>query len=153
MTLGGTFVFAGPRTVVWDLLQDPDVLAKALPGTRTLTRAGDDRFEGVMKVSLGPVTAAEFAVVVTLKDQTPPSHFGMNIDGKGGVGFVRGSASIDLADAEAGGTLMTYSSDVQIGGRIAAVGQRLIESVARMMTKQALDALNAELQKRLSAGS
>jgi carbon monoxide dehydrogenase subunit G len=153
MTLAGTFVFAGPRSVVWDLLQDPEVLAKALPGTKTLTRAGVDRFEGVMKVSIGPVTAAEFAVVVTLKDLTPPAHFGMNIDGKGALGFVRGSAAIDLADAEAGGTLMTYASDVQIGGRIAAVGQRLVESVARMMTKQALDALNGELQKRLQAGS
>jgi carbon monoxide dehydrogenase subunit G len=90
---------------------------------------------------------------VTLKDLTPPAHFGMNIDGKGALGFVRGSAAIDLADAEAGGTLMTYASDVQIGGRIAAVGQRLVESVARMMTKQALDALNGELQKRLQAGS
>jgi carbon monoxide dehydrogenase subunit G len=106
-----------------------------------------------MKVSIGPVTAAEFAVVVTLKDLTPPAHFGMDIDGKGGVGFVRGSASIDLADADAASTLMTYTSEVQIGGRIAAVGQRLVESVARMMTKQALDALNAELQTRMKAGS
>ena len=62
MTLGGTFIFAGPRPVVWDLLQDPAVLAKALPGTKTLTQVGDGRYEGAMKVSIGPVTAAEFAV-------------------------------------------------------------------------------------------
>lgn len=149
MTLGGTFTFAGPREVVWDLLQDPEVLAKALPGTKTLTRTGDDRLEGVMKVSVGPVTAAEFAVAVTLHDRTQPSHFAMRIDGKGSVGFVRGTASIDLADEADRRTLMTYASDVQIGGRIAAVGQRLVESVARMMTKQALDALNSELTARL----
>ena len=153
MTLNGTFTFAGPRAIVWELLQDPAVLAKVLPGTKTLTRTGDDRLEGVMKVSIGPVTAAEFAVVVTLKDLTPPTHFGMNIDGKGGVGFVRGSASIDLTDADPASTLMTYTSDVQVGGRIAAVGQRLVESVARMMSKQALDALNAELRERMKAGS
>ena len=152
MTLGGTFTFAGPRAVVWDLLQDPAVLAKALPGTKSLTRAGDDRLTGVMKVSIGPLTAAEFSVTVTLNDRTPPAHFAMQIDGKGGVGFVRGSATVDLADESGGGTLMTYASDVQIGGRIAAVGQRLIESVARMMMKQALDALNAELHARVQAG-
>jgi carbon monoxide dehydrogenase subunit G len=151
MTLGGTFTFAGPRTAVWDLLQDPAVLAKALPGTKSLTESGPGQFDGVMKVSIGPVTAAEFSVRVTLTDQAPPSHFGMQIDGKGGVGFVRGTAAVDLAEESAGGTLMTYSSDVLVGGRIAAVGQRLIESVAKMMMQKALDALNAELRARLGS--
>src|SRR5580765_3133276 len=123
MNLSGTFAFAGPRTTVWALLHDPAVLAKALPGTKTLTLAGPDRYEGTMKVSIGPLTAAEFAVVVSLTDQIEPSHFAMQIDGKGGVGFARGGGTIDLADAVDGGTVMTYSSDIQIGGRIAAVGQ------------------------------
>ena len=148
MNLSGTFPFAGPRTTVWALLHDPAVLAKALPGTKKLELAGPDRYEGAMKVSIGPLTAAEFAVVVTLVDQNEPSHFGMQIDGKGGVGFVKGSATVELAE-DVAGTLMTYSSDVQIGGRIAAVGQRLLESVGRMMMKQALDALSAELQSRI----
>lgn len=148
MNLSGTFAFAGPREKVWELLHDPSVLAKALPGTKTLTATGPDRFEGTMKVSIGPLTAAEFTVSVSLVDQRQPSHFGMQIDGKGGVGFVKGSATVDLAE-DGAGTLMTYASDVQIGGRIAAVGQRLIESVGRMMMKQALEALNAELQARI----
>ena len=152
MTLGGTFTFAGPRQAVWDLLQDPSVLAKALPGTKSLTETAPGQFHGVMKVSIGPVTAAEFSVNVTLTDRQPPSHFGMQIDGKGGVGFVRGSATVDLADAPDGaGTLMTYTSDVNVGGRIAAVGQRLVESVARMMMKQALESLNTALRSRLEA--
>jgi uncharacterized protein len=152
MTLGGTFLFAGPRETVWTTLLDPAVLAKALPGTRTLVKTGDDRFEGVMKVSIGPVTAAEFAVVVTLKEQRPPEHFEMAIDGKGGLGFVRGSATVDLQSQDAG-TLMTYTSDVNVGGKIAAVGQRMVESVAKMMMRQALDALNAEVTSRLRAGT
>ena len=152
MNVQGTFVFAGPRDVVWGLLHDPAVLAKVLPGTKTLSQAAADRFEGVMKVSLGPLTAAEFSVVVTLTDERPPEHFAMQIDGKGGVGFVKGTAVVDLADdPSTGGTLMTYSSDVLVGGRIAAVGQRLIESVGRMMSKQALESLNAEVQARLRA--
>jgi carbon monoxide dehydrogenase subunit G len=153
MTLGGTFTFAGPRSVVWDLLQDPAALAKALPGTKTLTRTGDDKFEGTMKVSVGPVTAAEFAVTVTLENRVAQVSFAMQIDGKGAVGFTRGTATVDLQEQPDSATLMTYSADVLVGGRIAAVGQRLIESVARMMIKQAFDALNKELQSRVQGSA
>lgn len=150
MNLQGTFTFHGPRDTVWSLLQDPAVLAKALPGTERLSLAGEDQFEGVMKVSVGPVTAAKFNVTVTLKDKTPPQHFAMQIDGKGAVGYTRGVASVDLEEQPDGTTVMNYSSEVQVGGRIAAVGQRLLESVAKMMMKQALDALEKELHARLS---
>ena len=153
MNLNGTFVFNGPRSQVWDLLQDPDVLAKALPGTERLTRTADDRLEGTMKVSVGPMTAAKFDVAVTLKDLVPPGHFAMVIDSKGAVGYTRGSATVDLEEQPGGGTLMRYSSDVQVGGRIASVGQRLLESVAKMMMKQALDALERELRGRLQSST
>ena len=149
MILTGTFTFNGPRTAVWDLLQDPAVLAKALPGTKTLTKTAEDRYQGVMKVSVGPMTAAEFAVNVELKDKVAPEKFSMHIDGKGAVGFTKGTATIALQEEPGPVTVMQYSSDVQVGGKIAAVGQRLLESVGKMMTKQALDALNKELQARL----
>jgi len=152
MILSGTFTFDGPRARVWELLQDPTVLAKALPGTKTLTRVGDDRYEGVMKVSVGPVNAAEFAVIVELRDKVEPERFAMQIDGKGGVGFTKGTATIALDEQAGPVTVMTYSSDVQVGGRIAAVGQRLLESVGKMMTRQALEALNKELTARLGTG-
>jgi carbon monoxide dehydrogenase subunit G len=150
--LNGTFTFNGPRARVWEILQDPAVLAKALPGTRALTKVGDNRYEGIMKVSVGPMSAAEFAVNVELRDQVPPERFVMHIDGKGGVGFTKGTATIELTeqtDQPVPVTVMHYSSDMQIGGKIAAVGQRLLESVGKMMTKQALEALNAELKARL----
>jgi uncharacterized protein len=152
MILSGTFTFNGPRTTVWDLLQDPAVLAKALPGTKTLTRTSDDHYEGLMKVSVGPVTAAEFAVKVELRDKVAPEKFSMHIDGKGGVGFTNGTATIELQEQPGPVTVMNYTSDVQVGGRIAAVGQRLLESVGKMMTKQALDALNKELKARIAEG-
>ena len=153
MILEGTFTFSGPRAVVWDLLQDPSVLAKALPGTERLELVGDDRYEGVMKVSVGPVTAARFDVTVALKDKAAPERFTMQIDGKGGVGFTRGTASIALTEVDAQSTSMAYTSNVQVGGKIAAVGQRLIESVAKMMMRQALDALEKELRARLAEGA
>ena len=150
MNLDGTFTFNGPRDKVWELLQDPAVLAKALPGTERLTLTSPDRYEGVMKVSVGPMTAAKFDVVVTLSDRQPNERFAMQIEGKGSVGFSRGTAFVDLKDQPDGGTLMEYRSEVQIGGRIASVGQRLIESVSRMMMRQALEALDRELRSRLT---
>jgi hypothetical protein len=149
MILSGTYTFEGPRARVWEILQDPAVLAKALPGTKTLTQVGEDRYQGVMKISVGPVNAAEFAMNVELKDKVAPERFAMVIDGKGGVGFTKGTATIQLDEQPGPVTVMTYSSDVQVGGRIAAVGQRLLESVGKMMTRQALEALNSELKLRL----
>ena len=149
MILSGTFTFEGPRARVWEILQDPEVLAKALPGTKTLTKTGDDRYQGVMKVSVGPMSAAEFAINVELSDKVAPSTFTMLIDGKGAVGFTKGTATIALEEQPGPVTVMTYTSDVQIGGKIAGVGQRLLESVGKMMTKQALEALNKELGQRL----
>ena len=152
MILAGTFTFNGPRTTVFELLQDPAVLAKALPGTKTLTRTSEDHYEGVMKVSVGAVTAAEFAVKVELRDKVAPETFSMRIDGKGAVGFTSGTATIELQEQPGPVTVMNYTSDVQVGGKIAAVGQRLLESVGKMMTKQALDALNKELHRRIAEG-
>ena len=151
MNLEGTFVFSGPRDKVWELLQDPAVLAKILPGTERLALTSEDRFEGVMKVSVGPMTAAKFDVTVTRRDKVAPERFGMQIDGKGALGYTRGTAAVELQE-QPNGTLMQYKADVQIGGRIAAVGQRLLDSVARMMMRQALEALENELKARLSEG-
>jgi hypothetical protein len=74
----------------------------------------------------------------------------MQIDGKGSVGFARGTASVELRDQAGNATEMHYASDVQIGGRIASVGQRLIDSVSRMMMRQALEALDRELRARIN---
>jgi carbon monoxide dehydrogenase subunit G len=150
MNLNGSFTFNGPRAKVWDLLQDPVVLAKALPGTERLVLVSEDHYEGVMKVSIGPVTAARFDVTVILKDKIPPHRMAMEINGKGPVGFTKGTAAVVLEE-HGSGTLLQYTSDVQVGGRIASVGQRLLESVSKMMTRQALEALERELAARLSA--
>ncbi len=150
MKVTGTFRFRGPRDVVWELLQDPEVLSRALPGAQRLARTGDDRYEGVMKVGLGPLNA-EFALTVTLGDKTPPSHFTMAIDSKGALGFARGAATVDLEDADDGGTIMQYTSDMQIGGRMASVGQRVVDTAARSMTEKGLQALQQALDERLGA--
>ena len=152
MKIEGTYTFAGPREVVFGLLLDPDVLAKSLPGTKKLTRTGDDQYEGVMQVGVGPITAAEFTVKVVILEKEPPERYRMEVDGKGRFGFTRGEAAVELVDTAAGGTEMRYSADLQVGGKIAGVGQRLLDTVSRAMSKQGLDALNAELTRRLAEG-
>ena len=152
MILSGTYEFAAPRQRVWELLQDPEVLAKALPGTERLVLSAEDKFDGVMKVSIGPVTAAKFDVSVTLTEKDPPRRFVMQIDGKGGVGYTRGTATIELDEKSAAETVLRYDSNIQVGGKIAAVGQRLLEQVGKMMSKQALEALEREMNARLDAG-
>jgi carbon monoxide dehydrogenase subunit G len=149
MKLEGTFTFHGPRTAVWDLLQDPDILARALPGTERLEKVGPDQYKGVMKASVGPVSAATFDVTVTITDKVPPESYVMKIDGTGRVGHTRGSARVDLSEAGENQTVMKYASDVLIGGTIAAVGGRLLESVGKTMMKQALESLDRELRARL----
>ena len=151
MILSGSYEFKGPRQRVWELLQDPAVLAKTLPGTERLVLSGENRFDGVMKVSIGPVTAAKFDVSVTLTEKDPPKRFVMQIDGKGGVGYTRGSATIELDEKSANETVLRYDSNIQVGGKIAAVGQRLLEQVGKMMSKQALEALERELRARLES--
>ena len=79
MILSGTFTFEGPRSRVWEILQDPAVLAKALPGTKTLTKVGEDKYQGVMKVSVGPVNAAEFAI--NLRGHGQRFGIGLGADG------------------------------------------------------------------------
>jgi carbon monoxide dehydrogenase subunit G len=151
MTLSGTFTFRGPRAVVWELLQDPEVLVKVMPGAQRLERVTDGRYEGVMKVGLGPLTAAEFSLSVTLGDLAPPERFTMAIDSKGTLGFARGTANVALDDHGANETTMRYTSELQVGGRIAGVGQRVVESAAKAMTARGLQALQQAVDLRLGA--
>ncbi|MGH7673625.1 MAG: CoxG family protein [Gemmatimonadales bacterium] len=153
MIVDGSFTLQGPREVVWDLLHDPDVLVKTLPGGERLTRGDGDTYEGVMRVGVGPVTAARFSVTVQLRDKVPPERLHMDVDGRGGIGFTRGTAAVELVEQPGGATVIKYRAELQIGGRIAAVGQRLLDAAARHMTRAGLEALNRELQARLSGGA
>jgi carbon monoxide dehydrogenase subunit G len=154
MIVDGEHVFAGPREVVWELLQDPEVLSKAMPGAARLALVGDGAYEGSIRVGVGPVTAAEWKLAVTLEDRVAPEHYVMQVDSKGPIGFTRGAATVDLAEADGGGsTRMRYHADLQVGGKVAGVGQRLIDQVAKMMTQRGLNALSGELERRLAEGA
>jgi carbon monoxide dehydrogenase subunit G len=152
MIVEGTHTFPGPREVLWTLLLDPDVLGKTMPGAVTMRRVSDDRYEGKMGVGIGPITAAEFDVTITMSDKVEPEHYAMQIDGKGRFGFTRGNAAVTLTP-DGGSTVMHYQADLMVGGKIAAVGQRLIDSVSKLMLRQGLEAMTRELERRLADGT
>lgn len=148
MKLQGDYLFDGPREAVWEIVRDPEVLAKALPGTQSLEMVAENVYEGKMNVRIGPV-AGLFSGKLIVSNEVPPESYTLTVEGKGGPGFGKGTGDVQLIDQGDGTTLMKYEGDLQVGGTIANVGQRLIETVANSMAKQAFESLNRSLQARL----
>ena len=151
MKLEGIYTFEAPREVVWQALLDPEVLAKVMPGCEKLDRVGDNEYEGMIKIRVGPVQG-KFQGKVTLADINEPDSYSMVVDGKGAPGFMKGEGLVQLED-QGSSTLMHYTGDAQVGGRIASVGQRLLDSSAKALTKQSLDGLHKLIQARLQVNS
>jgi carbon monoxide dehydrogenase subunit G len=135
MTMNGEIELAAPREVVWAKLNDPDVLKACIPGCEELEKTEDQGFRAVAKMKVGPVSA-RFRGKVTLSDLDPPNGYKISGEGEGGVaGFAKGGAKVDLVDRE-GGTLLTYQVDAQIGGKLAQLGQRLINGSAKKLADE-----------------
>src|SRR5262245_37321960 len=149
MKLDGSYTFDAPRDVVWEALLDPEVLARVMPGCEKLEQVGENEYKGTLKIKVGPVQGA-FEGLVTLSDINPPDSYHMSVDGKGGPGFMRGEGQVIL-EPQGDATIMHYTGEAQVGGRIASVGQRLLDSSAKALTRQSLDGLNKQIQARLQA--
>ncbi len=150
MKLEGEYLFDGPREEVWRIVRDPDVLATALPGTQSLEQVGENEYTGQMHVRIGPVSGL-FAGRLVVSDEVPPESYTLSVDGRGAPGFAKGVGSVQLLEHEDNRTLLKYAGDMQVGGRIASVGQRLIDTASRSMIGQGLDALNEALKARQRA--
>ena len=145
MTMQGEVVLPAGREKVWTALNDPDVLKSCIPGCQELEKTSDTGFRAVAKLSIGPVKAT-FKGAVTLSDLDSPNGYTISGEGQGGVaGFAKGGAKVRLEDAE-GGTRLTYDVDAQVGGKIAQLGGRLINGVA----KKYADEFFANFAKALS---
>jgi len=148
MKLQGEYRFDGPREEVWALMRDPEALASALPGTQSLEQVGENEYAGKMHVRVGPVSGV-FAGRVKISDEVPPESYTLSVDGRGAPGFARGTGRVQLEALDDGATLLRYEGELQVGGKLASVGQRLLDSVGKSMTRQGLESLNQALQARL----
>ncbi len=144
MQIQGTHTFKAPQQAVWDALQDPTILSMALPGGEQLVKLSDNEYKAVMNVRVGPVQG-KFEGKIELTNINEPDSYRMKVSGQGSPGFVNGEGNVQLA-ASGDETVMSYTGDVQVGGKIAGVGQRLIDSTAKSIIRQGLVALDAQIQ-------
>jgi carbon monoxide dehydrogenase subunit G len=130
MTMSGEVQLAAGRDTVWAMLNDPAVLKACIPGCEQLDLNANNEFQAIATIKVGPVKA-RWKGKVRLSDLDPPNSYRISGEGEGGVaGFAKGGATVALSDKD-GGTLLTYNVEAQIGGKLAQLGQRLINSAAK----------------------
>ncbi len=130
MTMTGEVQLPAKRDVVWQKLNDPDVLKACIPGCEELSKDSETEFRAIATTKIGPVKA-RFKGRVQLTDLDPPNGYRISGEGDGGVaGFAKGGATVNLVDKD-GGTLLTYNVEAQIGGKLAQLGQRLVNGAAK----------------------
>jgi len=148
MKLAGDYLFDATVPEVWSALFDPVILAAVMPGCEKLELV-DGQYVGEIKVKVGPIQG-KFTGKVDLNDKIEPESYTMVVDGRGAPGFVKATAAVRLT-AEGERTRVFYDTDAQIGGKIASVGQRLIEASARAVVAQSLEGLHANIKLRAAA--
>ena len=135
MDMTGEHQINAPRAAVWAALNDPAILKQSITGCEELTRTSDNAFEAQVVAKVGPVKA-KFSGKVTLSDLDPPNGYKISGEGEGGVaGFAKGGATVGLAEKD-GGTLLSYNVEAQIGGKLAQLGQRLINGAAKKLADE-----------------
>ena len=131
MTMTGEVTLPAGRDAVWAALNDPEVLKTCIPGCQELTKVSDTEFEAVAKVAVGPVKATCKGKIL-LQDLDPPLAYTIRGEGQGGVaGFAKGGAKVRLEPAEDGGTRLVYDVEATVGGKLAQLGGRLVNGVAK----------------------
>lgn len=155
MNLSGTALLPGSPQQVWDLLNDPQRLAKVLPGCERLEPDGPDRYKATIKFGLAAISG-NYSGTVQLTDKHPPNSLRLSMEGKGLAGFVKGQGELVLAQPPSAKppspvtpgqtqTQITYTGDAQVGGMIASVGQRMIEATAKKIIQQFFESAAKEL--------
>jgi carbon monoxide dehydrogenase subunit G len=145
MEMTGERRIPAPRQQVWEALNDPESLRAAIPGCESVERVGDDQFQARVAVKLGPM-AAKFGGKVKLENLNPPASYTISGEGNGGaMGFAKGGADVALEEISATETLLKYNVKAQVGGKMAQLGARLIDSTAKQMADQFFDRFAANL--------
>jgi uncharacterized protein len=147
MQMEGSRVLAITQDQAWAALNDPEVLKASIPGCEKVEATGENRYAVVVAVKVGPL-AAKFAGKIMLSEVNPPESYTLTFDGQGGAaGFGKGQAKVKLTPQGTGCDL-NYSATAQVGGKLAQVGQRLIDGVARSMAEDFFKRFDQEMQRR-----
>jgi carbon monoxide dehydrogenase subunit G len=150
MEMTGEHRIAAPRSVVWEGLNDPEVLRRSIPGCDTLTKTSPTEMTATVTAKVGPVKAS-FGGQVTLSNLNPPESYTISGEGKGGAaGFAKGGADVKLVE-DGDGTLLHYAVKANIGGKLAQLGARLIDGTARKMADDFFTRFAAEMEQRAAA--
>lgn len=148
MDMTGEERIAAPRQAVWAALNDPETLKACIPGCQSLERTSPNELAATVKIKIGPVSAT-FKGEVTLSNLNPPESYTIEGEGKGGIaGFAKGGADVRLTD-EGAETLLSYTVRAEIGGKLAQLGSRLIDSTSKKLATQFF----ADLGERLNGGA
>lgn len=137
-------VFQAPREKLWDLLHDPKRLASCIPGCEKLEESGPDTYTAIMKVGVASIKGT-YAGRVEISEKQAPSHYKLSVEGKAAPGFVRGIATMDLAEQGGQETRLSMKADAQVGGLIASVGQRFLGGISRQMAELFFKNIEKEL--------
>lgn len=150
MKVEGSYPFAASQDLLWPMLQDPVVLANVLPGCEKLEPVGENQFQGILKIKVGPVQG-KFMGTVVFSDINDPESCTLTVDGQGAPGFVRGTGALRLEPDGDDMTTLHYTGDADVGGRLASVGQRMLETSANAIIRQSLEGLGQQVQARRMA--
>ncbi len=142
MKVEGSHTIKAPRELLYQLLIDPKFLQRCVPGAQSLEAAEDGFYRLTLKAGVGSIKGV-FTGAIRLDEMREPEHYRMIVDGKGAPGFLKGEGLIDLIE-QGDETVVNYSGDVSVGGTIASVGQRMVQSTAKMMARQFFTAIEAE---------
>ena len=127
---------AAPLNKVWQALNDPEVLKACIPGCQNLEKKSDNEFAATVVLKIGPIKAT-FAGEVALKNLNPPRSYTIEGEGKGGIaGFAKGGADVSLTEDGADATILKYAARADVGGKIAQLGSRLIQSTSKKLAGQ-----------------
>lgn len=143
MHLEGTHTFTADRETVWSALNDPQVLGRATPGVTSLEPIGEDRYQAIFDIKMGPIRSG-FDGTLEVRNKVAPESYTLSINVDGKIGTVSAEGGFDLQSQD-GSTIVSFAGDARMNGVLARMGQRVISGVARMFTKQFFSALEREL--------
>ena len=143
MEVKATYPFDAPASRVWNALMDPAIVCSCIPGCHELRPVGENKYETELSVAVSVVTGT-FKGSIALEDQVPNRSYKLVVEGSGGAGFRRGHSIVTLKE-DGAKTLVDVAGDVQIGGAIARLGQRLLSGVSKMMMDRFFECLRQKI--------